>query len=68
MSWNMPVHRGREHDERAARGLAADARDAAQNARTARTVAQHATDAQDCRILLEMLGLRLDGLRSEKPS
>ena len=67
MSWNMPTHRGRDHDERAAHSLAADARDTAQNARTARTVAQHATDTQDCRILLEMLGLRLDGLRTDKP-
>lgn len=67
MSWNMPAHRGRDQDDRAALGRAADARDAVQNARTARTVAQHSTDAQDCRILLEMLGLRLDGLRAEKP-
>ncbi|HSU08686.1 MAG TPA: hypothetical protein VLK57_05750 [Pseudonocardia sp.] len=42
-------------------------REAAQNARTARTVAQHSTDAQDCRELLEMLGLRLDDLRTDEP-
>jgi hypothetical protein len=66
MNWNTPSHRGDE--ERELRAVAADARNAAQNARTARTVAEHATDAQDCRILLEMLGLRLDGLRADKPT
>ena len=66
MNWNTPSHRGDE--ERELRAAVADARNAAQNARTARTVAEHATDAQDCRLLLEMLGLRLDGLRAEKPT
>jgi hypothetical protein len=42
-------------------------RPADQDARTARTVAEHATDAQDCRLLLEMLGLKLDTLRAERP-
>ena len=67
MNWNTPVHRGHGHDERELRDAAADARNTLQNARTARTVAQHATDAEDCRLLLDMLGLRLDGLR-EKPT
>ena len=58
----------REYEERELRAAVADARNAAQNARTARTVAEHATDAQDCRILLEMLGLGLDGLRADKPT
>ena len=65
MSWNMPVHRA--YDERSSRDGEADARTALQNARTARTVAQHATDADDCRVLLDMLGLRLDTLRTEQP-
>jgi hypothetical protein len=67
MSWNMPVHRGRGQDEPDSPGGGADARNAIQNARTARTVAEHATDTEDCRLLLEMLGLRLDTLRTDKP-
>ena len=68
MNWNTPVHRQNGQDERELRDAAADARNTLQNARTARTVAQHATDAEDCRLLLDMLGLRLDGLRAEKPT
>jgi hypothetical protein len=67
MSWNMPIHRGQGHDERDSREGGADARHTIQDARTARTVAAHATDVQDCRLLLEMLGLHLDTLRPEKP-
>jgi hypothetical protein len=67
MSWNMPIHRGQGYDERDSPGGGADARQATQNARTARTVAAHATDVQDCRLLLEMLGLHLDSLSAEKP-
>jgi hypothetical protein len=66
MSWNMPAHHAAGYDEQELR-IVADARHAAQSARTARTVAEHATDAQDCRLLLEMLGLRLDVLRGERP-
>ena len=62
LSWNVPGHRGHAHDERASQGPTD-----AQNARIARTVAEHSTDAQDCRLLLDMLGLRLDSLRSEQP-
>jgi hypothetical protein len=65
LSWNIPGHRGHAHDERGDRAGDVDARHAAQNARTARTVAEHATDVDDCRLLLDMLGLRLDGLRAE---
>jgi len=64
LSWNVPGHRGHAHDEQTPRGGAATD---AQNARIARTVAEHATDADDCRLLLDMLGLRLDGLRAYKP-
>jgi hypothetical protein len=67
MSWNMPVHRAQGHDEQDQREGGAEARHAILVARTARTVAEHATDAQDCRLLLEMLGLGLDVLRAEKP-
>ena len=63
LSWNIPGHRGHAHDERTSRVGNSDA----QNARIARTVAEHATDAEDCRLLLDMLGLRLDGLRAERP-
>jgi hypothetical protein len=62
LSWNIPGHRGHAHDERVPRVGASDA----ENARIARTVAEHATDAEDCRLLLDMLGLRLDGLRAER--
>ncbi len=68
MNWNTPSPRGHADAERELRAAVADARTATQNARTARTVAQHATDAEDCRTLLDMLGLRLDGLRAEKPT
>ncbi|MDT0349561.1 hypothetical protein RM445_08510 [Pseudonocardia sp. DSM 45834] len=67
MSWNMPVHVGHGLGEREIRLEGVRTREAAQNARTARTVAQHSTDAQDCRELLEMLGLRLDDLRTDEP-
>jgi hypothetical protein len=63
LSWNVPGHRGHAHDEQTPRNGESDA----QNARIARTVAEHATDADDCRLLLDMLGLRLDGLRAYKP-
>jgi hypothetical protein len=66
MSWNMPVHHRPGYDKQDARDNA-DAQSSLQDARTARTVAEHATDAEDCRVLLEMLGLRLDVLRAEKP-
>jgi len=62
LSWNIPGHRGHAHDERTAQGPTD-----AQNARIARTVAEHSTDADDCRVLLDMLGLRLDGLRTYRP-
>jgi hypothetical protein len=65
MSWNMPS-RGQRDDERD-HGGGSPAGHASQSVRTARTVAKHATDAQDCRLLLEMLGLRLDVLKAEKP-
>jgi hypothetical protein len=65
MSWNMPVHHGPEYGERNSPN-GADAQNASRDARTARTVAEHATDAEDCRLLLDMLGLRLDDLRVEK--
>lgn len=65
MSWSLPLHRMTERDARDTRADEADARTALQNSRTARTVAQHATDAQDCRLLLDMLGLRLDDLRTD---
>ena len=61
MSWSMPVHRAQRYDERDSRNGGADG----QNARTARTVAEHATDVEDCRLLLDMLGLRLDVLRAD---
>jgi hypothetical protein len=67
MSWNMPIHRGQGHDEGDSREGGADAGHAIRDARTARTVAAHATDVQDCRLLLEMLGLHLGSLRAEKP-
>lgn len=66
MSWNMPVHHRPGYDKQDARDNA-DVQSSSQDARTARTVAEHATDAEDCRVLLEMLGLRLDVLRAEKP-
>jgi hypothetical protein len=66
MSWNMPAHHRPGNDERHALG-GADVQISSQDARTARTVAEHATDAEDCRLLLDMLGLRLDVLRAEKP-
>jgi hypothetical protein len=65
LSWNIPGHRGHAHDERTTQTN--DAQNALQNARTARTVAEHATDADDCRLLLDMLGLRLDALRADPP-
>jgi hypothetical protein len=65
LSWNVPGHRGHAHDDRGDRDGEVDAR-AIRNARTARTVAEHATDADDCRLLLDMLGLQLDGLRAEQ--
>ena len=63
MSWNMPVHHRPDFDAR----RTVNGENSTQDARTARTVAEHATDAEDCRVLLEMLGLRLDVLRANKP-
>lgn len=59
----MPVHHRPDFDGR----RTVNGESSAQDARTARTVAEHATDAEDCRVLLEMLGLRLDVLRANKP-
>ena len=59
----MPVHHRPGNDDR----RTVNGESSLQDARTARTVAEHATDAEDCRLLLDMLGLRLDDLRAEKP-
>ena len=68
MNWNTPMHRGTGTTSASSAMPPRMRATPLQNARTARTVAQHATDAEDCRLLLDMLGLRLDGLRAEKPT